>query len=183
QTESKLVAVNATDGKLAWESTSASQGGGPGGQGGEGGRGRGMGGRDYKAATPIVDGQTIIIAGRGVKAVKLEKDGDKFVEKELWNNPDKSVQFNTPALRAGMLYGLTANNELFCLNAGDGTLAWSSPFPGSGAAGTPRAAAERFATAQTVFGQPAPGGQAEPDRPRGPGGPGGPGGRRGGGMG
>ena len=174
QTESKLVAVNAADGKLAWEAASAPQGGG--GPGGEGGRGRGMGGRDYKAATPIVDGQTIFIAGRGVKAVKLEKDGDKFVEKELWSNPDKSVQFNTPALKSGMLYGLTANNELFCLNAGDGTLAWSSPFPGSG---TPRAAAERV-SAQTFFGQPAPGGQAEPDRPRGPGGPGGPGGRRGG---
>jgi len=115
-----------------------------------------------------------------VKAVKLEKDGDKFVEKELWSNPDKSVQFNTPALKTGMLYGLTANNELFCLNAGDGTLAWSLPFPGSGSEGSPRAAAERLVPAQTVFGQPAPGGQAEPGRPRGPGGPGGPGGRRGG---
>src|SRR5213075_1378914 len=167
QTESKLVAVNATDGKLAWESTSASQGGGPGGQGGEGGRGRGMGGRDYKAATPIVDGQTIIIAGRGVKAVKLEKVGDKFVEKELWNNPDKSVQFNTPALRGGMLYGLTANNELFCLNARNGTLAWSAPFPGVGA-GAPRAAAGLSIAAQTFFGQAATGGQPEPDRPRGP---------------
>jgi hypothetical protein len=145
-----------------------------------------MGGRDYKAATPIVDGQTIIIAGRGVNAVKLEKDGDKFVEKELWSNPDKSVQFNTPALRAGMLYGLTANNELFCLNAKDGRLAWSAPFPGGGA-GAPRAAIERPIVAQNFFGQAAPGGQPEPGRPpRGPGGadgpgrPGGPGGRRGG---
>jgi len=181
QTESKLIAVNAADGKLEWESGAGPQGGG--GPGGEGGRGRGMGGRDYKAATPIVDGQTIIIAGRGVKAVKLEKDGDKFVEKELWNNPDKSVQFNTPALHAGMLYGLTANNELFCLNAKDGSLAWSAPFPGGGA-GAPRAGVERPIAAQTFFGQAAPGGQPEPDRPRRPGGPGGPGGRRGmGGMG
>jgi outer membrane protein assembly factor BamB len=179
QTESKLVAVNATDGKLAWESAAAPQGGGP---GEEGGRGRGMGGRDYKAATPIVDGQTIIIAGRGVKAVKLEKDGEKFIEKELWSNPDKSVQFNTPALKTGMLYGLTANNELFCLNAKDGTLAWSAPFPGGGA-GAPRAAVERHIAAQTFFGQAAPGGQGEPGRPGGPGGPGGRRGGMGGGMG
>lgn len=180
QTESKLVAVNAADGKLAWESAGAPQGG-PGGPGGQGGRGRGMGGgRDYRAATPIVDGQTLIIAGRGVKAVKLEKDGDKFVEQELWSNPDKSVQFNTPALKAGMLYGLTVNNELFCLNARDGALAWSSPFPGSGPAGAPRAAVERILNSTTVFGQAQPGGQTEPGRPRGPGGPGGPGGRRGG---
>ena len=177
QTESKLIAVNAADGTLAWESGAGPQGGGP---GGEGGRGRGMGGRDYKAATPIVDGQTIIIAGTGVKAVKLNKEGDKFVEKELWSNPDKSVLFNTPALRAGMLYGLTPNNELFCLNAKDGTLAWSAPFP-DGGPGAPRAGIERPIAAQTFFGQAAPGGQPEPGRPpRGPGGPGGPGGRRGG---
>src|SRR5262245_47012624 len=81
---------------------------------GGGGGGRGMGGgRDYKAATPIVDGQTIIVAGRGVKAVKLEKEGDKIVAKELWSNPDKSVQFNSPALKNGMLYALAGNNELF----------------------------------------------------------------------
>jgi hypothetical protein len=92
QTESKIVAVNAADGKLAWESAAAPQGGGPGGPGGGpggpggpgGGGRRGMGGgRDYSAATPIVDGQIIITAGRGVKAVKIEKQGDTFVGKEL----------------------------------------------------------------------------------------------------
>src|ERR1051325_4903286 len=109
QTEAKLVAVDAANGKLVWEE----QGGrGNGGGGGPGGGGRGMGGgRGYKAATPIVDGQTIIIAGRGVRAVKLEKEGDTFVAKELWSNPDKSVQFNTPALRNGMLYGVAQNND------------------------------------------------------------------------
>lgn len=187
-TESKLVAVDAKDGRLAWESAAAQPGGGPGGErrpggpGGEGGRGRGMGGgRDYKAATPIVDGQTIIIAGRGVKAVKLEKSGDKLVEKELWNNSEKSVSFASPTLKGGFLYGLAGNNELFCLNAKDGTAAWSTAFPGSPATGAPRAAVNRAPSGQTVFGQAAP--PNEPGRPRGPGGPGGPGGRRGGGGG
>lgn len=201
-TESKLVAVNAADGKLAWESAAAPGGGpgggegrpgGPGGQGGpgggaggEGGRGRGGGGRDYKAATPIVDGQTLIIAGRGVKAVKLEKEGDKFVAKELWNNADKSVSFNSPALKGGWIYGLSGN-DLFCLSAKDGKVAWTAPFPGSAPADAPpRAAAVNSGFGPAVFGQAAP---AEPNRPGGPGGPGGqgrpggPGGRRGGGMG
>ncbi len=172
QTESKLVAVNAADGTLAWEGAAAPQGGG-------GGRGMG-GGRDYKAATPIVDGQTIIAAGRGVKAVKLEKDGAKFAANELWSNPDKSVQFNTPILKSGMLYGLSPNNELFCLNAKDGTVAWGIPFPGSAPAAGSRAAAERATFNPTFFGQAAPAEPVEPGRPRGPGGPGG---RRGGGMG
>jgi outer membrane protein assembly factor BamB len=193
QTEAKLVAVNSADGKLMWEAAAAPQGGGPGGPGGPGGGGPGgrggMGGGrgDYKAATPIVDGQTIITAGRGMKAVNLEKEGGMFVAKELWSNPDKSVQFNTPALKNGMLYGLAPNNELFCINARDGKIGWSVPFPGSTPPGAgPRAAAERAVFAATVFGQAAPGNPAEPVRPRGPGGPGGqggPGGRRGGGLG
>ena len=123
QTEAKLVALEARDGKPAWEAASASPGGGRGG------------GRDYKAVTPIVDGQTIISAGRGIKAVKLEKEGDGFVAKELWSNPDESVLFNTPVLKSGLLYGLTQNNELFCINANNGQTAWTTPSPAGAAAG------------------------------------------------
>ncbi len=176
-TESKSVAVNAADGKLVWESGGAPQGGGgpgaPGGGGGGGGRGMGGGGRDYKAATPIVDGQTIIIAGRGVKAVKIEKEGDKFVGKELWNNPEKSVQFNTPVVKNGMIYGLAPNNELFCVNAKDGKTVWSAPFPSAA-----RAALEFPPLAPALAGllQDPP-----PRRPGGPGGQGQPGGQGGGG--
>lgn len=204
QTESKLVAVDAADGKLAWESAGAPQGGGGagggpgGGAGGGGGGGRGMGGpRAYNAATPIVDGQTIITAGRGVKALKFEKEGDKIVAKELWNNPDKSVQFNTPAIKAGMLYGLAPNNELYCVNAKDGKTAWAIPFPGGAAAAAPppRAALNLPAFASPFVGlvqdpppprnpRPGDGAPGGPGRPGGPGGAGrgGPGGR-GGGMG
>jgi len=190
QTESKLVAVDAADGKLAWEEQG---GGGPGGSGPGGGGGRGMGGgRDYKAATPIIDGESIIISGRGLRAVKLDKERESIVAKELWSNPEKSVQFNTPVLKNGLLYGLAPNNELFCVAAKDGRLAWSVPFPGGA---TPPAASGRAAIdrpiAFAIFGavppgEPPPGrppGESPPGRP--PGGPGGPGGRRGmgGGMG
>jgi outer membrane protein assembly factor BamB len=184
QTEAKTVAINAADGKLAWESEPPQAGAGAGG--------RGMGGRDYKAATPIVDGDTIIIAGHGVKALKLEKRGDKFVAKELWHTADKSVQFNTPVLKDGKIFGLTPNNEMFCLNARNGKVNWNAPFPVSAPTpgGPPSTASvpDRFSS---VFGQqrpadenrPRPEGVSGQDRPRGPGGPGGPGGRRGGGMG
>jgi hypothetical protein len=59
--------------------------------------------------------------------VKLEKGGDGFAAKELWKNPDNSVQFNTPVLKSGFLYGLTAGNDVFCLNAQDGKTAWTAP--------------------------------------------------------
>ena len=93
----------------------------------------------YNAATPIVDGQTVIYCGqgRGATAVKLEKQGDAVTAKELWKNPDNSVQFNTPVLKSGALYGLSARNEFFCINAQDGKTLWTAPFspPVAGAEG------------------------------------------------
>ncbi len=187
-TEAGLVAVNAADGTLAWELPSAPAGGPGGGGPGEGGRGRGGGGRDYKAATPLVDGQTVIIAGRGIKAIKLANDGGKIVGKEVWNNPDKSVQFASPTLKDGLIYALSGNNELFCLKATDGSVAWTAQFPGTtppvgpggpgGPGGGPRAVlpeSMRLNYVAGVMGQAAPAAPGEPgERPRREGGPGGP---------
>ena len=123
-TERRIVAVMAADGKLAWETPYVVQG------------------RGYNATTPIVDGQTLIYAGsgRGTKAVKIEKGGEGFVGKELWSNPDKSVQFNTPVLKSGLIYGLSAANEFFCLNAKTGETAWSAPLARAAAGGPPAGA-------------------------------------------
>ena len=55
-----------------------------------------------------------------MKAVKLQKEGDKFVANELWSNPDKTISFGTPTLKNGLLYGLAGNNELYCIHARDG---------------------------------------------------------------
>jgi outer membrane protein assembly factor BamB len=111
-TDTKVVALALADGKLAWETPFTVQR---------------MG---YNAATPIVDGQTVYYTGssRGVTAVKFEKQGDTVTAKELWKTPDNSVQFNTPVLKNGFLYGLTAGNDFFCLNAQDGKTAWTAPF-------------------------------------------------------
>jgi outer membrane protein assembly factor BamB len=118
-TETKVVAVNAADGKLAWETPFKAER---------------MG---YNAATPIIDGQTLIYtgSGRGVKAMRFEREGGRIVAKELWSNPDKSVQFNTPVLKDGFLYGITQGNELFCINAQTGKTAWSAPVGGGQAGG------------------------------------------------
>jgi outer membrane protein assembly factor BamB len=111
ETEGKVVALNARNGKLAWEVPFAAQR------------------MQYNAATPIVYGQTIIYGGggRGAKAVKLEKEGDRFVAKELWTNKETSVQFNTPVLRDGLLFGLSQRNEFFCMNAENGKTQWTAP--------------------------------------------------------
>jgi outer membrane protein assembly factor BamB len=110
-TDTKIVALSAADGKQVWETPFAVQG------------------RGYNAASPIVDGQTLIYAGsgRGVTAVKLEKKGDSIAASELWKNADNSVMFNTPVLKNGLLFGLSAGNDFFCINAKNGKTAWTAP--------------------------------------------------------
>ena len=66
------------------------------------------------------------VAEENVPDPKIEKSTDGFTGKELWANADKSVQFNTPVLKEGLLYGLSASNELFCLDAQTGKTAWTT---------------------------------------------------------
>jgi outer membrane protein assembly factor BamB len=170
QTENSQVAVQAADGKVVWESAGAGAaeggGGGPGGRGGRGG-----GGRDYKATTPAVDGAMFVLTGRGNKAVKFERSGDGYTARELWSNAEKPAQFASPVLKDGLVFGLSAANEFFCLDAEQGQLLWNASAAGPSADGPGASGVERA------------GAQAGGRGPGGPGGPGGGGGRMGGGGG
>jgi len=107
--EKSIVAVGVADGKLLWQLPFAPA----------------M--RAYNAATPIIDGKKVIYtgAGRGTRAVKIEKEADGFAAKELWSNPDVAPQFNTPVLKDGLLFGLSNQGNLFCINAQTGQTAWT----------------------------------------------------------
>ena len=86
------------------------------------------GGMAYNAASPMVDGQTVIVsAPSGTKAFKIEKAGDNFAAKELWSNPQTGTQFNTPVLVEGRLYGVSNGGNLFCLDAASGKELWKAP--------------------------------------------------------
>ena len=115
-TAKKIVGLGVADGKLLWEAPFPAQG------------------RAYNAATPIVDGQTVIFAGagRGTKAVKIEKAADGFAAKELWSNPDNAVQFDSPVLKGGQIYGLSQNGVIFCLDAQNGKTLWTTELGGRG---------------------------------------------------
>ncbi len=107
--EKSIVGIGAADGKLLWQLPFV------------------PGRRAYNAATPIVDGQTVIYtgAGRGTTAVKIEKQADGLAAKKLWRNPDVATQYNTPVLKDGLLFGLSNRGNLFCLNAqAAGKTAW-----------------------------------------------------------
>lgn len=108
-TDKLIVGISAADGKLLWQAPFAPQR------------------RAYNAATPIVDGQTVIYTGaaRGTKAVKIAKQGDAFAATELWSNPDLAPQYNSPVLEKGLLFGVSDRGNLFCLDAKSGKTAWT----------------------------------------------------------
>lgn len=109
--EKSVVGIGLADGKLLWQLPFAPER------------------RAYNAATPVVDGQTVIYtgAGRGIKAVKIEKQADGFVAKELWSNSEVAPQFNTPVLKDDLLFGLSNRGNLFCVNSQTGQTAWIDP--------------------------------------------------------
>ncbi len=163
ETDKKILALAVKDGKELWQTAFV------------------VPGRGYNAATPMVSGSTLIYGGSGrpTTAVKFAKEGDAIVAKELWSNAEKTLQFNTPVMKDGLVFGLAANNELFCLGK-DGKAAWSVP-------ASPQAAAPTNAAPATPPPQIAAGESAGSNAPaggpggQGRGGRGGPGGRGGGG--
>jgi outer membrane protein assembly factor BamB len=107
-TDKNLVGVDPGSGKLLWQFAAP------------------VAGMVYNAPTPVIDGQTVIITGggQGTKAVKIEKQGNEFVAKELWKNPDVGTKFNSPILKDGFLYGLSTARKLYCMNAATGQTVW-----------------------------------------------------------
>ena len=108
-TSKSVVGLGVADGKLLWKLPFAPQG------------------VNYNAATPIVDGQIVFYfgSGRGARAVKIEKQGDSFTPKQLWSNPDNAVQYNSPVLKGGLIFGLSQRGNFFCLDAQTGKTAWA----------------------------------------------------------
>jgi outer membrane protein assembly factor BamB len=151
ETQSKIVAVNAADGKLAWETPFRTR---------------------YNASSPIVDGQRLIYVGDGATEVRIEKEDGGFAAKKVWNNPESSVIYNTPVVKNGLLFGLSQANRIFCLNAETGKTLWTAPIGQAAGAGP---------SARGGQGPRGPGGQGAPPggqgrRGRGMGGMGGGGG-------
>ena len=109
-TSKSVIGVGLADGKLLWSIDFAP-----------------IGSMGYNAATPIVNGDTVIFSGqgRGTKAVKVEKSGDAFKATDVWTNADLGVQFNSPVLKDGFVYGLSDKGFFFCLDAKDGKPVWT----------------------------------------------------------
>jgi hypothetical protein len=112
-TEQSLVGVQVADGKLLWKIQYQQ-------------------GRNT-STTPIVDGQTLVLAGpgTGMSAIEVKEQGGELAEEQLWTNTDNTVQFSTPILTDGLVFGLSNNNTMFCIDADTHATAWSAPLGGA----------------------------------------------------
>lgn len=121
ETNKSVAGVDLTDGKVKWQIEFPI-----------------TGGRGYNSSSPLVDGQTIIFSGtnRGTRAFKAEKKDDGLTAKELWNNKDNSVIYNTPIIKNGLVFGQTSRDSLFCINAKTGKTAWTESVSGGRGYGT-----------------------------------------------
>lgn len=86
------------------------------------------GGANFAAATPVVDNDTVMFAipGRGIRTLKIEPDADSVTPKDQWICRQALVQFCTPVLKDGFLYGLTDRGTFYCINAANGTMTWNN---------------------------------------------------------
>ena len=116
ETASKIVALDLASGRQLWETPFP------------------VSGRGYNAATPIVSGQTLLYTGssRGMRAVRLEKQGEGVVAKELWSNSDSSVMYNTPVVKGDLVFGISERDVLFCVSLADGKTLWTTTLEGRG---------------------------------------------------
>lgn len=116
ETAAKIVVLDLAQGRQLWETAFP------------------VSGRGYNAATPIVDGQTLLYGGssRGMRAVRLEKQGDGLTARELWANSDSSVMYNTPVVKGELIFGISERDTLFCLSAQDGKTLWTTTLEGRG---------------------------------------------------
>jgi outer membrane protein assembly factor BamB len=108
QTEKNLISINLSNGKLEWEVPTPVQQ------------------RFYNCSSPYVNGQIIYYTGQGTgtKAIQVIREGEKYVTRELWNNPDVGAKWNTPVLKDGFLFGFTDQKRIYCLDASTGKTAW-----------------------------------------------------------
>jgi outer membrane protein assembly factor BamB len=84
--------------------------------------------------TPIVDGATVIYSAPtgGTVALKIAKEDGTFTAATLWKKSDAAHKYNTPVLRGGLLYGLTAKGKgsaLFCMDIQNGETLWTDSTP------------------------------------------------------
>lgn len=110
-TQSRLAGVALADGRLLWSLPFTT-------------------GFDQNAVTPAVAGDRVIYSGldRGVHAVRVTREGARWVTAPAWSNADVSMYMSSPVVRAGRVFGLShrKKGQVFALDLATGALVFAS---------------------------------------------------------
>jgi outer membrane protein assembly factor BamB len=109
-TQVKIIGVDATTGALLWERPMVHQ-------------------FVSNSITPIVSGQTVIVAGTGpLFAFALARRAGKWTTEQIWENTELPLRYATPVLSDDMLVGLSGRNsgQYYAMDARTGKTLWTS---------------------------------------------------------
>jgi outer membrane protein assembly factor BamB len=93
-----------------------------------------VGGSSYFStySSPLIVGPAVIYArynsatAGAMIAHKIEKKGDGFdASTKLWEVKDLPYQYNTPIIKEGLLYGLSAAKRFYCMDPKTGKVLWT----------------------------------------------------------
>jgi len=108
-TQSGVIGVAIPDGRLLWRF--------PWSGGGNGG------------SMPVLDGQTIIVAGGGVTAIRPSYRGGAWTVQTLWETKDVATYLSNPVVIGDTLFGFSTRNsgQFYAIDARDGKVLWLGP--------------------------------------------------------
>ncbi len=109
-TQAKLVSVDAATGALLWERPLIHQ-------------------FSSNAITPIVYGQTVIVAGTGpLMEIAVARRGTQWTTEQVWENTDLPLRFTTAVLVGDTLFGMSGRNsgQYYAMDARSGKALWTS---------------------------------------------------------
>ena len=77
--------------------------------------------------TPVVAGNMVLVASHqaGLMAVKVSKQGDAFTAEQAWVDKGSPINFSSPVVVDGHLYGLGRGRTLLCTDVRTGKKAWA----------------------------------------------------------
>ncbi len=109
-TQTKIVGIAAATGALLWERPLVHQ-------------------FNSNAITPIVSGQTIVVAGTGpLMAFAVARRGGQWTTEQLWENAELPLRFATPVVAGETLFGLSGRNagQYYAIDIRSGRTLWTS---------------------------------------------------------
>lgn len=79
------------------------------------------------AATPLIDGNRVIVSTHqaGIVALEIRNQGDLQTATPVWTNREAAMNFSSPVQVGPIVYGLGATRNVVAVEAATGTLRWS----------------------------------------------------------